>query len=184
MRLAKRGIVGVRMDFLGHGRSDGNRTDCTHESMLSDLQTVYECMRCDERIDADRIGVCGAGIGGLVALEFAAAEHRLAALVIRGPICGGEVAAAQNVHAPTLLIHGEADKSLEHDAQEIDRRLGTKHQFLRIPECNRLFNDPISFELMVNASVDWLADFLRRPKAALTVGIPASADAAVVGSDG
>ena len=29
-----------------------------------------------------------------------------------------------------------------------------------IPESNRWFNDPVSMELMVSASVDWLVDHL------------------------
>ncbi|QOJ18807.1 MAG: alpha/beta hydrolase [Phycisphaeraceae bacterium] len=161
MRLAKRGVLGVRMDFMGHGRSEGDRDACTREVMLRDLQTVYESVRCDERVDPDHIGLCGSGVGGLVALEFASREPRLGALVIRGPICGGEVDAASAIKAPTLLIHGESDKSLYPDVARINELLGARHRLLQIPESNRLFSDPISFELMVNASVDWLVDYLK-----------------------
>ncbi|MCL4209050.1 MAG: hypothetical protein KJZ68_00150, partial [Phycisphaerales bacterium] len=86
---------------------------------------------------------------------------RLGALVIRGPIFGGEVDAASAIKAPTLLIHGESDKSLYPDVARINELLGARHRLLQIPESNRLFSDPISFELMVNASVDWLVDYLK-----------------------
>ena len=161
MRLAKRGIMGVRMDFQGHGRSDGDLEKCTHENMLSDLRTVFENLCYDVRTSKCQVGLCGAGTGAQIALDFAAEEPRIASVVVRGPICGGAVDAARNITAPTLIIHAEGDDELAKDAYAINQLLPSTHRLLIVPECNRLFNDPISMELMVNASVDWLDDHLR-----------------------
>jgi len=161
MRLAKRGVMGVRLDFQGHGRSDGDRDACTHENMLADLRTVYENLRYDMRVSNAQIGLCGAGTGAAVALDFAADEPHIAALVIRGPVCAGAVAGASSVTAPTLTIHAEGNIDLARDVAAIDNLLPATHRLLAIPDCHRLFNDPISMELMVNASVDWLHDHLR-----------------------
>jgi len=82
------------------------------------------------------------------------------ALVIRGPVCGRETIAARHVKAPTLLIHAEADTALFDSIQTLDRELASQHRLLQIPNSNRLFNDPVSMELMATATADWLVDHL------------------------
>ncbi len=42
----------------------------------------------------------------------------------------------------------------------IDRAMNASHELIRVPDSNRMFNDPISHELMVGATVDWLVDHL------------------------
>ncbi|MHC4414569.1 MAG: serine aminopeptidase domain-containing protein [Planctomycetota bacterium] len=159
-RLAKRGIIGVRMDFTGHGRSEGTIADATDEKMLSDLWTVYENVRILQEVDENRIGLNGSGTGGMIALRFAAEQPAVAAMVIRGPVCGREAEAARHVKAPTLLIHAERDVTLSESVHALDKELASAHQLLQIPDCSRWFNDPVSLELMVSASVDWLVDHL------------------------
>jgi dienelactone hydrolase len=158
-RLAKRGVVGVRLDFTGHGRSDGTIHDATADRMLADLFTVFENLCILDEIDNARIGIRGSGTGSLIALHFAAREPQIAAMVIRGPWTGGEPEIAQHVNAPTLLIHAENDQGMT----ELNKQLAATHEVLVIPESGRVYNDPISVELMVNATVDWLVDHLVVP---------------------
>ncbi len=167
-RLAKRNVIGVRMDFTGHGRSEGTIEEATEERMLADLRAVYENVCILHEVDSSRIGLNGSGTGGMVALRFAASapgEAGIAAMVIRGPVCGEEIEAAHHVQAPTLLIHAERDTSLSESVRALDRELAATHQLLQIPDSSRWFNDPISLELMVGASVDWLVDHLGAPAA-------------------
>jgi putative phosphoribosyl transferase len=159
-RLAKRGIIGVRMDFTGHGRSEGGLQDATEVQMLHDLHSVFQAVEQIHEVDPGRIGLNGAGSGALIALHYAAKQQTVRAMVIRGPVCGREVEAASKVHAPTLLIHAEHDTALRESIEAIDQALGARHELMRIAESNRLFSDPVSLELMVSASVDWLADHL------------------------
>ena len=158
-RLAKRNVIGVRMDFTGHGRSDGSIEEGTDDRMLADLRTVFENVQNLHEVNPSRIGINGAGTGGAIALRFAAERRDTAAMVIRGPLTGGEIQAARTVGVPTLLIHGEHDPEPAGLAQSIDD-LPSIHRLLVIPESNRRFNDPVSLELMVSASVDWLVDHL------------------------
>lgn len=160
-RLARRGVIGVRPDFTGHGFSEGATEDCTEDRMLSDLSAVYDRVRQVNEISSHCIGVNGSGAGGMTALRFAAAHPELQALVIRGPVAGDEPAAAQQVTAPTLLIHAEQDTALLDAIEKLDHDLAATHRLLTIPEATRIFMDPISRELMVNASVDWFVDHLR-----------------------
>ena len=159
-RLAKRGVIGIRMEFTGHGHSEGTIEEATDDRMLADLQTVYENVSILQEVDEKMVGLNGSGTGGMVALRFAARQPHLAAMVIRGPIFGGELEAAHDVRAPTLLIHAERDTALSDSVHILDKELASTHQLLEIPESNRRFNDPISLELMVSASVDWLVDHL------------------------
>lgn len=159
-RLAKRNVVGVRMDFTGHGRSEGSAADATDERMLADLRTVLENVRILQEVDPDRIGINGAGSAGGIVTRLAAEDPGIAALVIRGPLSGDEIQNTNQIEAPTLLIHGEHDPELNKLAESMGDNLASIHQLLVIPESNRWFNDPISLELMVSASVDWLVDHL------------------------
>lgn len=162
-RLAQRGIIGVRMDFTGHGRSEGETEQATDVQMLHDLHTVYQAVENIHEVDSQRIGINGAGTGGLIALYYAAKQPAVRSLVIRGPICGREVEAASQVKAPTLLIHAEYDTALRESVEAINHALGARHELLRIADSNRLFGDPVSLELMVSASVDWFSDQLATP---------------------
>ncbi len=90
-RLAKRDVVGVRLDFTGHGRSDGTPADATDERMLADLRTVFENVQILQEVDPARIGINGAGTAGNLALQFAAEQPAVAAMVIRGPLGSGEI---------------------------------------------------------------------------------------------
>ncbi len=159
-RLAKRGCIGARLDFTGHGRSEGSTEDATDAQMVEDLDVAFHEIAKLAEVDENRVGVNGAGSGAKVALYYATKEPLVRALVVRGPICGGEIEYATEVHAPTLIIHGERDRAIEPSVEALNQRLGAVHRLLVIPDCNRMFNDPISLELMVNASVDWLIDHL------------------------
>jgi pimeloyl-ACP methyl ester carboxylesterase len=159
-RLAKRGIVGVRMDFTGHGRSEGTLEEATDAQMYRDLHLVHQSVCRLKEVDKRHLGLVGSGTGGLIALHYAANHPEFGALVIRGPVCTGPVEAAAKVRAPTLLIHAERDTALIDAIEAIDQSLACAHELLRIPQSSRLFNDPISRELMIDASVKWLADHL------------------------
>ena len=159
-RLAKRDIIGVRMDFTGHGRSGGKIEDATDAQMLADLHVAYHSVMGLSEADPQRIGIVGSGTGGMIALYYAAQVPSVKALVIRGPVCGRETVAARQVKAPTLLIHAESDTALFDSVQTLDREIAAQHQLLRIPNSNRLFSDPISMDLMVSATVDWMVDHL------------------------
>ncbi|MCZ6835889.1 MAG: alpha/beta fold hydrolase [Planctomycetota bacterium] len=162
-RLAKRGIAGVRMDFTGHGRSGGDLDQATDAQMLDDLICVMKRIATLKEIDHHRLGLVGSGSGALIALQFASHEPLLGSLVLRGPLIGDERDLARLVRTPTLMIHAEGDTALEEGVDILDTHLTASHVCMRIPNSNRLFNDPISLELMINATVEWMVDHLRNP---------------------
>lgn len=159
-RLAKRGIMGVRIDFTGHGRSDGTIEDATPQRMLTDLRTVFENVCILDEVDSARIGLTGSGTGAMLALELATAAAQIRAVAARGPLSGREIQACRDVRAPTILIHGQQDAIMANAVKLHGDAVPDPHQLLEIPDSNRWFNDPISLELMVDASVEWLAAHL------------------------
>lgn len=171
-RLAKRQVIGVRLDFTGHGQSEGTVHDATEDRMIADLEAVYENVRILHEVDPARIGLNGSGTGAMVTLRFAAGHPEIGAVVVRGPLSGREIAALEPLKTPALLIHGEHDTGLREAAEAPGRELASVHRLLEIPQSGRWFNDPVSLELMVSASVDWLADHLLAP------GAPAAASGA------
>ncbi len=159
-RLAKRSVMGIRVDFTGHGRSEGALEDATPERMLADLRTVFDNARILDEVDPCGIGLTGSGSGAMVALQLAAEQPDVQAVVIRGPVSGRELEASRLVKAPTLLIHGEQDTNMAKAVKAQPGELPSTLQLLEIPDSNRWFNDPISLELMVDASVEWLVEHL------------------------
>ena len=166
-RLAKRGVIGVRMDFSGHGRSDGDCEDVTLPQMIEDLRAIYEFVQTLDELDENSIGLNGAGNGGLVALCHAANDSLIKAMVLRGPVIGNRHKEARRVTAPTLIIHAERDTVLTDSVAQLDHEFNVTHQLLQIPDSTRLFHDPISRELMVSASVDWLVKHLSAKKSSV-----------------
>ncbi|HRP62138.1 MAG TPA: alpha/beta hydrolase [Phycisphaerales bacterium] len=159
-RLAQRGIVGARLDFTGHGRSQGTREQATEVQMLHDLHVAFQAVADLAEVDGNRMGLNGAGTGAMIALYYATKQPLVKTLVIRGPVCGREIDAAKKITAPTLIIHGEHDTALEDPVAALDEYIAATHELLRISDASRMFDDPVSRELMVSASVDWLADHL------------------------
>lgn len=76
--LAKRGMLALRFDFRYAGASSGQFADTTFSGEVEDLHAVFEFIR---RRQPGPIGVFGSSLGGTVALQFAAIEPSVAAIV-------------------------------------------------------------------------------------------------------
>jgi len=156
-RLAKRGIIGVRLDFTGHGRSEGELHDATNQRIFNDLQIVYHNVCQLNEVDENQIGLIGSEIGVLLSMELAQKLPGIAAMVLRSPLTGNEIRTLETIEASTLLIHASQEESI---TAEDAKQLPSRHAFVDIPDATRLFNDPISLEMMIGASVEWMADHL------------------------
>jgi putative phosphoribosyl transferase len=159
-RLAERGIVGVRMDFTGHGRSGGNIADANERQMRDDLGVVMAGVRRLKEVDHDRLAIVGSGVGALIALHHAEQDSAIRALVLRDPVGNLDFTRPDAVRAPTLLIHAEDDLALLQGVETLDRQLAAQHTLVRVPNTNRLFSDPAGLDRMVCATVDWLTEQL------------------------
>jgi dienelactone hydrolase len=159
-RLAKRGIIGVRPDFTGHGRSEGDLEDASDQRMYNDLKIIYNNVRQLHEVNLERMALAGSGTGGMLVLNLAVEDPSVKAVVVRGPMSGKEIEAAAHVKAPTLLIYAEQDAEYARSDKELRGELRACHEILEIQDATRLFTDAISREMMVGATVDWLVDHL------------------------
>jgi len=158
-RLAKRGIMGVRADFTGHGRSEGTMEDATPARMGSDLRLIIESVRHLDEVDSGNIGLVGSGTGAALVLQVAADRGDVRAVVVRGPMEGPEIGMLPAASSPTLMIYGEQDRAFAVAASAASQ-LASSHHLLEIPDATRRFADSISLEMMVGATVDWLVDHM------------------------
>jgi putative phosphoribosyl transferase len=104
------------------------------------------------------IGLFGASTGAAAALGAAAERPRAVfAVVSRGGRPDLAAAALPRVHAPTLLIVGEADRevlSLNRDAYgqlECEKRLRI------VPDASHLFEEPGALECVADLASEWFA---------------------------
>jgi hypothetical protein len=88
--LTQAGYVVLRFDFRGCGQSEGKRGDVIVAEEIADLRHAIDFLETQPGVDAARIGVVGASLGGSVAIEVAASDARVRACVANGSIGNGE----------------------------------------------------------------------------------------------
>src|SRR5579862_6278623 len=67
-------------DFLGHGSTPGITTLGYHET--AELEAAVQALSTRNDVDPKRFGLWGVNLGGFVALEVAASDPRVGALVV------------------------------------------------------------------------------------------------------
>ncbi|HWE76542.1 MAG TPA: alpha/beta fold hydrolase [Stellaceae bacterium] len=88
--LERAGYVVLRFDFRGCGQSEGRRGDVVVDEEIADLRHAIDFLSMQPSVDAARIGVVGASLGGSVAIEVAARDARVKLCVANGSIGNGE----------------------------------------------------------------------------------------------
>jgi putative phosphoribosyl transferase len=157
-RLAEAGIAAFRIDFTGHGESSGTPEDSTWAQQVADLKSALDYLAGRPEIGA--VGVAGASTGGLVAIMFAAEDERVRALVLREPRTEGTDVLAARIKAPTLLIQGGAASPLQPAIRHLARLLRCAHRLEIIEGGGHLFEDPRTFQVVVEKTVEWFQNYL------------------------
>ncbi len=80
--LAGAGLAVIRYDNRGAGQSGGRSEAAAVEDYADDVRAVVRYLRDRKDVDRDRIAVLGYGDGSAIALEAAAREKRLTAVVL------------------------------------------------------------------------------------------------------
>jgi alpha-beta hydrolase superfamily lysophospholipase len=137
--LAARGYAAFAVDPRGHGRSSGPRGHTpSWSALLGDLTSVFDALRKAERLPP-RVGLLGASMGGLIAIEWVAAHPgQVQGLVLVSPflepamrIPPHKLALARTVGRaiPRLAqAHGLKGKMVTHDAALIAQYDADPHQ--------------------------------------------------------
>jgi len=88
--LEQAGYVVLRFDFRGCGQSEGKRGDVIVDEEIADLGHAIDWLSAQPGVDAARIGVIGASLGGSVAIEVAASDPRVRVCIANGSVGDGE----------------------------------------------------------------------------------------------
>jgi dipeptidyl aminopeptidase/acylaminoacyl peptidase len=84
--LAKAGIASLRIDFRGSGDSEGDFSEMTIETEVSDVLKALEFLNSHPQVDNSRIGLLGNSFGGAIAVLSAKRYEKIKSLVLLASI--------------------------------------------------------------------------------------------------
>jgi len=119
--LAAAGFAVVRYDNRGVGQSGGRADAATLADFAEDARSAVRYLRNRKDVDKDRVAVVGFGAGGgAIALETAAREKRVAAVVLVGAAgsTGADVVLEQQRQALDGLTLDEGERAERVDLQK------------------------------------------------------------------
>lgn len=85
-QLVKNGIAVLRFDYRGSGDSEGDFSDVTIESKISDTLKCLEFLSNDSKIDASRIGILGRSLGGVITILTVRRFPKIKSLALWAPV--------------------------------------------------------------------------------------------------
>ena len=88
--LERAGYAVLRFDFRGCGASDGERGRVICMEEVEDVRAAIGFLQAQPSVDASKIGLIGASLGGSVALTAAALDERVRVCAANGAIGNGE----------------------------------------------------------------------------------------------
>lgn len=89
-QFAEWGYVALRFDFRGCGESEGTRGRIITGEEVDDARNAVSFMAARPDVDPSAIALCGSSLGGGVAVEAAAADDRVAAVIVENGVANGE----------------------------------------------------------------------------------------------
>lgn len=85
-KLSELGIASLRFDFRGSGESEGDFTNMTVESEVSDAMCALEYLKKHPLIDASRLGILGNSFGAAIAVLAAAEEKGIKSIALMAAV--------------------------------------------------------------------------------------------------
>jgi len=83
--LADAGFCALRFDFTGNGESEGTISEGSILQEAEDIRKAVDHLYRLDFVDRDRIGVCGASMGGIAAMLSSADDSRIKATALLSP---------------------------------------------------------------------------------------------------
>jgi pimeloyl-ACP methyl ester carboxylesterase len=93
------GYVALRFDYRGCGDSEGERGRVIPSEEVADARAAVTYMAARPEVDAGAIALCGSSLGGGVAVEAAALDPRVAAVIVENGVANGE-RLIRSMHTP------------------------------------------------------------------------------------
>ena len=157
----KQGIATFRFDFFAHGESEGKVENRSVTLFVNDILKAIEYVK---NKGYNRMGICGASLGGVAAVIAASKTPYLSVMVLKAAGMGNSrnmpnykkefdaktwIEAGKKVGIPTLIVHGTADEEVE---VKLGKELASsiKGSLLELVEgADHMFSKKEDFERMV-----------------------------------
>lgn len=162
--LGEAGLATLLFDLLTEEEAQ-DRANVFDIPLLADrLQAAARWVRLAAATKSLAVGYFGASTGAAAALQAAAADKEIAAIVSRGgrPDLAG--AALGLVEAPTLFIVGGNDREVLALNRAAQRQLRCENRLDIVPGASHLFEEPGTLEAVVELARSWFRDHLSKAK--------------------
>jgi dienelactone hydrolase len=158
--LRESGIGTLLIDLLTEAEDAVYQTRFDINLLTNRLTAATQWLREQPQTKGLKIGYFGASTGAAAALESAAVDPKIAAVVSRGgrPDMAGPVLG--RVKAPTLLIVGGNDDVVIELNQQAYALLGGKKELVIIPGATHLFEEPGTLEEAARLAAEWFKQYL------------------------
>lgn len=85
-KLAENGVATLRFDYRGSGDSEGDFREITIQRQVSDALAAFQFLANLSEIDANRIGILGRSLGGVISVLAAKKAANIKSLVLWAPV--------------------------------------------------------------------------------------------------
>jgi putative phosphoribosyl transferase len=162
--LGQAGLATLLFDLLTEQEAQDRANVFDIPLLAGRLQAAVRWARLAAATKSLPVGYFGASTGAAAALQAAAADKELAAVVSRGgrPDLAGP--ALGLVEAPTLLIVGGDDVEVLALNRAAQRRLRCENRLEVVPGASHLFEEPGTLEAVVALARRWFLDHLMKAK--------------------
>lgn len=159
--LNREGLATLLFDLLTpHEEID--RANVFDIPLLGDrLAGVTSWVRAEPGLERMPIGYFGASTGAGAALWAAAQQEAIVAVVSRGGRPDLAHERLGSVTAPTLLIVGGRDPTVEAINREAQKQLRAESRLVIVPGATHLFEEPGALEEVARLAGEWFRDHIR-----------------------
>ncbi len=155
------GMATLLSDLLEQ-QEESDRTKVFDIGLLSRRLIVISRWLAQKKGTANlKLGYFGASTGAAAALQAAATEQDVAAIVSRGGRPDLALEYLGQITAPTLLIVGGDDEPVIYLNRQAYERLPGKKQLVIIPGASHLFEEPGTLERVGELARDWFLEYLK-----------------------
>ncbi|MBI3504927.1 MAG: dienelactone hydrolase family protein [Proteobacteria bacterium] len=167
--------------YLPHYLGDRNRNRPRGRALIAEFEEQHDVVRAavdemvkDNRVDPSRLATFGFSLGGFQALGLSSRDKRIAAVVDMGGGMPGNVAPVTTRLAPTLVIHGQKDRTVPvsraTQTRDLLRRLSVPHEMVLVPNQPHFFQAAASREA-IDRSIGFFDRHLRPVEPVATVDL-------------
>ncbi len=155
------GMATLLSDLLEQ-QEESDRTKVFDIGLLSRRLIVISRWLAQKKGTANlKLGYFGASTGAAAALQAAATEQDVTAIVSRGGRPDLALEYLGQITAPTLLIVGGDDEPVIYLNRQAYERLPGKKQLVIIPGASHLFEEPGTLERVGELARDWFLEYLK-----------------------